>query len=247
MASPVEFRFEIKAYTPETIPLERLAFYLERIATLLGESKNVHLLRIEGGSTVPVFRIDWESVPKVKKRVNDVRNNEGPAEARNAKIAIERALAEDNAPYGELIDHHGGRVIHFPGRDKFRETEYGPFNQAGTLDGVPIVVGGENDPVPVHLQDRGGVIYNCLAERALAKRIGLHLFTTPLRVDGVGRWYRSSEGVWSLRRFLIRDYRELKAESLHDATARLRAIDAAWKKHPDPVSELVALRGTEEA
>lgn len=247
MANPVEFRFEIKAYSPDTIPLERLARYLENLATLLGEPKNVHLVRVEGGSTVPVVRIDWESVPKVKKRVNDVRNNEGPAEARKAKAAIERDLAEDNAKYGELFDQHGGRVIHFPGREKFRETEFGPFNQFGTLDGVPIVVGGENDPVPVHLQDRGGVIHNCQAPRPVAKAIGQYLFTSPLRVEGMGRWFRSEEGVWSMRRFVITGYRELKAESVHDATQRLRAIDAAWKKKADPIGELIALRDAEEA
>src|SRR5262245_42318262 len=84
LIAPVEFRFEIKAYTPETMPLQRLAEYLDHLATLLGEAKSVHLVRLEGGSTVPVLAVDWESVPKVKKRANDVRNNEGPAEATKA-------------------------------------------------------------------------------------------------------------------------------------------------------------------
>lgn len=247
MAGPVEFRFEIKAYSPDTIPLERLAGYLQNLAILLGEPKSVHLVRIDSGSTVPVVRVDWESVPKIKSRVNAVRNNEGPAEARRAKDAIEKDLAEDNAEYGELLDHHGGRVIRFPGREKFREPEFGPFNQFGTLDGVPIVVGGENDPVPVHLQDRGGVIHNCVAPRTIAKGIGQYLFTSPLRVEGVGRWYRSDAGLWSMRRFLISGYRELRAESVRDATSRLRAIEAAWKKKADPLGELIAVQGAEDA
>jgi hypothetical protein len=245
MASPVEFRFEIKAYSPETMPLERLARYLDNLAILLGEAKSVHLLRIEGGSTVPVVSIDWESVPKVKQRANDVRNNEGPEEARRAKRAIEKDLADDNAQYGDLLDHHGGRVIRFPGREKLTEPEYGPFSQPGTLDGVPIVVGGENDPVPVHLQDRGH-IHNCLASRNVAKEVSQYLFTVPVRVAGVGRWVRTADGVWSMRRFTIQTVQPLRAESWADATARLRAIEAAWKKTADPIADLIAIRGADE-
>lgn len=246
MVGPVEFRFEIKAYSPQTMPMERLARYLEHLAAILGETKNVHLLRIEPGSTVPILAVDWESVPKVKKRANDVRNNEGPAEARAAKKALEKDLADDNAEYGDLIDHHGGRVIRFPGRDRNEEPEYGPFNQPGTLDGVPIVVGGENDPVPVHLQDRGE-IHNCLAARQIAKDISRFLFTSPIRVSGIGKWVRTPDGVWTMRRFTIQTFQELRAGSLQDATARLRAIDAQWKRRKNPVAELIAIRGSEKA
>lgn len=228
------------------MPLERLARYLDHLATILGETKSVHLDRIEGGSTVPVLRVDWESVPKVKRRANDVRNNDGPAEALRAKRDLEKDLAEDNAEYGDLLDHHGGRVIRFPGRGRNEQPEYGPFAQHGTLDGVPIVVGGENDPVPVHLQDRGQ-IHNCLASRSIAKDIGRFLFTTPVRVSGIGKWVRSSDGIWTMKRFTIQTFQELKASSLHDATARVRAINAEWKRRPNAIAELVAIRASEDA
>lgn len=245
MVEPVEFRFEIKAYSPQTMPLDRLARYLDHLATILGEAKSVHLNRIDGGSTVPVLTVDWEAVPKVKKRANDVRNNEGPAEARAAKKALEKDLADDNAEYGDLLDHHGGRIIRFPGRDRTEEPEYGPFAQPGTLDGVPIVVGGENDTVPVHLQDRGA-IHNCLAARPVAKEISRYLFTVPIRVTGVGRWARTPDGVWTMRRFTIHTFQELRPGSLQDATSRLRAIDAEWKRRKDPIGELAAIRGSED-
>ena len=241
MVTRVEFRFEIKAYTPGTMPMIRLARYLQNIATVIGEAQSVHLVRLEGGSTVPVVAVDWESVPKVKKRANDVRNNEGPKEARAAKLAIEKDLANDNAEYGDLLDPQGGRILRFFGAKRKAEPEYGPFSQPGTLDGVPIVIGGENDPVPVHLQDRG-FIYNCLATRDVAKGIGLHIFTTPLRVFGVGRWFRASDGKWEMRRFTIQTFIELKHESLMDATLRLQSIEAAWKKKHDPLATLIALR-----
>ena len=54
-----EYRFEIDAYTPETIPLSRLSQYLGDLARIMGESANVHLVRIEKGSTAPIIRVDW--------------------------------------------------------------------------------------------------------------------------------------------------------------------------------------------
>lgn len=82
---------------------------------------------------------------------------------------------------------------------------------------MPILVGGQNDPVPVHLQNSDR-LHNCLATRELAKGIGTHLFTTPLRVSGIGRWFRDREGAWTMKSFRIQEYEVLKSESLADAT-----------------------------
>src|SRR5262245_31459763 len=209
MVPPVEFRFEIKAYSPNTIPMERLARYLTNLAKVMGETNSVHLVKVIDGSTVPVVAVDWEAVPKVRKRVGDVRLNEGPKEALEAKRAIERDLALDNAEYGNLIDPQGSKIIHFPGVKRATEPEFGPVAQPGTLDGVPIVIGGQNDPVPVHLQDRGGVIHHCYASREVAKAIGPHIFTTALRASGIGNWSRGADGVWTMRRFTILTFKEL--------------------------------------
>ena len=76
-----EYRFEIDAYTPETIPLSRLSQYLGDLARIMGESANVHLVRIEKGSTAPIIRVDWEAEPKVRERLRAVKFNEGPLEA----------------------------------------------------------------------------------------------------------------------------------------------------------------------
>jgi hypothetical protein len=225
--------------------MARLARYLENLAVVLGETPSVHFARLESGSTVPVIKIEWEAVPKVRRRVTEVRNNEGPKDARLAKLAIERDLAEDNAEYGNLIDAQGARVIHFPGAKRVAEPEYGPFSQAGTLDGVPIVIGGENDPVPVHLRDRKRV-YNCHASREVAKRLAEHLFTTPVRATGVGRWFRASDGSWEMRKFIIENFRELRTGSVSDVTASLQSLDAEWKRQSNPLGALVSLRDSEE-
>lgn len=239
---PVQFRFNIDAYTPETIPMDRLAAYLHDLAIMLGERSGVHFSHLEAGSTQPVVNVDWEAVPKVRKRANDVRNNEGPEEARKAKANIERRLVEDNAS-AELLESSGERVLYFPGRKRVAQPEFGPVNQAGTLDGIPIVIGGESDPVPVHLQDRD-VVHNCRASRIIAKRLGPFLFTAPVRVHGIGRWFREATGLWTMRQFTIEGFTELKIESVADAARRLQQMSARWKDLPNAATECLRHRMT---
>ena len=244
-ARAVELRFKINAYSPTTMPMVRLARYLDNLATVLGETNSVHLVSVEEGSTVPVLTVDWEAYPKLRQRTNEVRNREGSTYVLKARRAIEDDLAADNAESAELVDEQGARILHFAGIARIQESEYGPFSQPGTLDGVPIVIGGKNDPVPVHLETAEKRVHDCLASRDLAKRIGKHLFTTQLRVSGVGRWVRDREGDWKMKSFRIHDYTELRSESIADATRRLQSIDAGWKERHDPLGDLVALRKSE--
>ena len=237
----VKLRFRISAYSPATMPMARLARYLDNLATVLGETKSVHLVGVEDGSTIPVLTVEHEAYPKLRQRVNEVRNCEGSEYVLKARRAIEDDLAADDAEFAELVDEEGARILLFAGATGTDEPEYGPFSQPGTLDGVPIVIGGKDDPVPVHLQSHDRV-HNCRASRELAKSIGAHLFTTPLRVSGVGRWLRDQDGAWTMLSFRIHEYAELRSESPADATRRLQSIDAAWKQRADPLGDLSALR-----
>jgi hypothetical protein len=239
MPAPVELVFKIQAYTPETMPMERLAQYLLDLAIILGERQSVHFSRVEGGSTAPVVHVDWEALPKVMDRANAVKNNEGPEEAKKAKAALERRLADDNASGAELQRAStGARVLYFRGRDeRLTEPEYGPFNQPGQLTGTVIVIGGKNDPVSVHLQD-GERIYFCHAKRDVARQLARHMFGAPVRVRGVGRWFRNRDGTWEMRGFRIADFVELDPASLREVLNGMRAIKAGWRDIPDPIGFL---------
>ena len=139
MSTPVRIRFKIGAYTPATMPMARLAKYLDNLASFLGEPNSVHLMNIEASSTVPVVEIDREAYPKVKERTADTLNGQTPESVRRARRAIEQDLAEDNADYGDLVDEDGAVLVRFLGANETSEPAYGPFSQLGTLDGVPIV------------------------------------------------------------------------------------------------------------
>jgi len=237
-----EYRFKIDAFTPETMPMARLAEYLTDLAKLLGTQDSVHLIKVEPGSTVPVMLVEYEDEPKVRERLHAVHNNEGPEEAMRAAVEINRRLVRDNAR-GDLIDPIGKSIIKFPGRDRAINVSYGPFSQPGSLDGVLIGVGGKRDPVPVHLQPRNEAdIHICYASRTLAKQLAQHIFGPMLRVSGTGRWFRDPDGKWIMERFMVVGFDVLRETKLRDVVGKLRQIPSEIATEKDPIGLLHDIR-----
>jgi hypothetical protein len=236
-----EYEFRIEAYTPETIPMVHLAEYMADLATLLGEYKSVHFVRLTAGSTRIVHAVEYEAEPKVRERVQSVRNQDGPVEAQQAARRIDQRLAQDNAS-GTLVDPTAAKIIEFQGRKRFTQPQYGPFNQPGTIDGIPIRVGGEADPVPVHLEEPGQAPHICYASRAIAREIAPYLFSSFIRADGIGRWHRDGDGKWMRDRFTIHSFSRLKDASLGQIVTRLRTISSELTKIEDPLQELRDIR-----
>jgi hypothetical protein len=236
-----EYKFEIDVFTPSTIPMARLAEYLSDLATMLGSPNSVHLMRVEKGSTVPVVLVDFEAEPKVRERIKLVKNHEAPEEAQMAAKKIDRNLLLDNAR-AVIVDPVGVKVFRFPGRDNAVRQEFGPISQLGNFQGIPIKIGGENDPVPLHLED-GLEKHIVLVRRSLAREIAKFLFTTPLRVEGVGRWIRHKDGEWEMLYFNANSYIPLEESTTltHDI-ATLQRVPGQWKKLDDPLGELERIR-----
>lgn len=231
-----EYRFKIDAYTPDSIPMARLAEYLTDLAVVLGNRDRVHFNRVESGSTTPVIRVEWEAEPKVRERVRAVKLKEAPEDALKAARSIDRRLAEDNA-IGVLQDPVGGKVLRFPGRELLKKLVFGPMAQVGVFQGVPIRVGGEGDPVPVHLEE-GKEKYIVLARRTLAKEIVQYLFSAVIRVEGTGRWIRHADGEWELLDFKVATYQLVEDADIRKNISDLQSIPAEWKKLDDPLSVL---------
>ncbi len=236
------YRFTIDAYTPETLPMARLAEYISDLADLFGHKENVHFLKLEKGSAVPVIGVDFPTAPKVRERLHLVRNSEGPPEALRAYHEIDKRLAQDNATGGIRESRAKHELIAFPGRDRKRSLIYGPFNQPGTIYGELIKVGGEQDIVPVHIEEARGRVHICQANRAMARKVAQHLFGPPLRLHGQGRWERDEAGNWQMRRFTIESFEVLDNAALSKVVQKLRAIDGPLKRVTDPFQELEKLR-----
>jgi hypothetical protein len=245
--------FYIDAYSPETIPMAKLAEYMTDFAELLGKEHAVHFETVEPGSTQIVSRVEFEDVPKVKARLTEMRNGTAPKELVQLMAQIDNRLANDNA-IGRIMfveKEHGdselgarvtSELLAFPGRDRPKALRYGPFNQDGHLDGVLIAVGGKDETISIRLQN-GDITYShCDTTRDIARGLGKHMFE-PVRIHGVGRWTREADGAWTLSRFRIHHFEVLGKDSLLETVAALRAIPGSgWKDLEDPLAELDDLR-----
>lgn len=220
MAGGEEFRFRIEPYTPETIPMARLADYLHQLAAMLGEPKAVHFVRLETSSTVVVHQVEREAVPKVRERAQAVARRQGSRDAMRAYRNINHLLRQDNGA-GVLEAPTGAEIIRFPGIQQVER--YGTVTQQCAVDGEVVRVGGTRDRVPITLRSEEEIIADCYTSRATAKRLAAHLFE-PVRLFGSGRFAREDEGSWKLEYFSFEHFVRLTDEPLSSVIEALRAI-----------------------
>ena len=233
----------IDAFLPETIPMARLAEYMQRFAKLLGHDDGVHFAGVTSSSTRLAASIEHEQIPKVRTQLDQIARGKAPPDIAKAQHELDRLLADDNAT-GFIYedDNQGAKIIAFPGVSRPASVSYGPFTEEGTLDGVLISIGGADRTVHLQLQN-GEIKYTGLeTDRETARRLAWHLYE-PIRVHGSGRWFRDQDGAWTLRRFVVATFDALKKVDLRTAVDELRAIDGGdWKTMDDPVAALWALR-----
>jgi hypothetical protein len=233
-----EYRFKIDVFTPETLPMKRLAEYLAPLATMLGEETAVHFQKLEPGSTVVVHKVDFEAIPKVRERAAAIRRGDAPKDAVVAFRAINKLLREDNG-VGTLRDRkNGADIIRFPGREEEVEKPLS-IRQHGSIDGIVMRVGGRDETVPVLIQTETQEQTGIWTERRIAKELAVRLFES-VRVFGKGRWTRDVDGFWKLMDFKIESFEPLLDTPLSAAIGRLRAIPTEWGA--DAYTELDTIR-----
>ena len=235
-----EYLFKIDgSYSPETLPMERLALYVGALARLMGEPAQVHFETVRAGSAVLVARVDESAQPKVRDRVSSVRDGRATQDVCKAFGDLDELLRKDNAT-GELVGDAGAVVIPFPGRNRPEPLVFGPFTQEGSLDGQVIRIGGKDDTVHVQLRD-GAVVHTGLwTTPDQARNLAQHFLGPVLRVHGTGRWLRVEDGGWKLDGFKIASFEVLDEAPLADVVAALRRVEGShWGDVPDPVVELL--------
>lgn len=243
MTKDKERLFKIDVFTPETLPMERLAEYMLQFAKLLGEPERVHFVDVEAGSAVLRARVEDMAVPKVERRIADASRGQGDPVALKALQSLDDMLANDNA-IGQVFDEAGAEIIAFQGRNRPKPLEYGPFREDGVLEGVVIKMGGSGSSVPIWLQDSETVYKNCSARRPLDSKLSKHYKAGLLRVSGSGSWMRLSTGAWLMRSFEIKDFEVLDDAPLADVIKRLLGVAGAeWGD--DPIADLARLRSGE--
>jgi hypothetical protein len=238
--------FYIDAYSPDTIPMAKLAAYMADFAALLGKDNAVHFDGLAPGSTKIKARIEFEDVPKVTNRLDDIRRGNPPKDAVKFFTDIDNRLANDNAIGRILIEDDNGTVtaelLTFPGRDRPKAQSYGPFTQEGSLDGLLISIGGKDESISLRLQNGETIYSKCETTRSIARELGRHLFE-PVRIFGSGRWMRETDSTWTLIGFRVTRFDTLGTANLRDLTTALRAVKGShWKEMTDPLAELADMR-----
>jgi len=241
MNHDADFALRINAYTPETIPMERLARYMLDFAGLMGSANRVHFTKVRKGSTRILARVEAEDVPKVASRLATARRPDAPAEITKYVRNINTLLREDAAT--ATLKQGSTNVYEFPGAKEPPSRRIGPIREAGVLEGEIVRVGGRDRTIHILLIGPDDQEYRLVtSSRDTAKRIATHLFC-PVRVTGTGTWTRDEGGNWELENFIVEDFHPTDERSLIEAFAALQAADGSeWKKMNDPLAAWQALR-----
>lgn len=237
-----EFTFEIPAYTPETMPFDRLLEYLQQIAVIIGDSSNVHLVDVKEGSTAPAFLVHKKAAPVIRASVAEVGYGRGTKDQARAYNRVRRMLRRDTRDAGRpaLLRSPQAVILEIPVAPEESGALHG-IRQATSVEGALIRIGGAGDHATMQMQDlQGNLLTGLTASRSLAKDMA-KLIYEPLRVNGVGLWNRTYEGEWQLDRMQVQSYEPLEEELLTDVIQKLRSLGVVW---PDDVDErLRAERG----
>ena len=237
----------IGTYTPKTIPMARLAEYMQSLANIFGHEDAVHFRELKPGSTCLVADVDDTHSPNVAIRLKLVNSEKGDAQANKAYDEINMMLAKDGTSgfICEEIDNNA-KIIDFPGINRTRMKTIGLIEQEDSLEGILVRVGGTGQLVHLQLQDGQNKQSNIEIDREMARQIAKHLFR-PVRLFGKGRWLRNEEGKWVLQNFLVKDFKELEEGDLEELIKQLRASKGSkWGEMDDPMSVLMMLRHDEK-
>lgn len=235
--------FRIDSFTPDTLPMSRLAEYLAQLAVLYGSEERVHFEKLKKGSAIVQVAIEEPAFPKVYQRLQSVKTGDPDPEAQKAFKAIDKLLRQDNA-VGTLSRPSSGKILEFPGR-KLPVAETHTINQATTIDGSVIKIGGRDETIPVLLQDQEGKTFKAeIRGKANAKELSKHYLEAPLRFHGQGKWIRYANGAWELDMLYIQSYEEIDSVSADVILDELRTIRGnGWASMKDPLEEWKKMRG----
>lgn len=226
-----QYEFTFDAYTPETIPLERLALYMTHVAKLFGHTEGVHFEKVLTGSTRSILNVEQEASAGVADRLHSVSlGMTANAEAYKSFDAINKLLKEDGA-VGRLLRRHPherdfAQVLYFKGRELPTPVRYGPFTESAEIDGELVRIGGKDNTAHAVIVDAENKSWPGIVSRELAKELAQFLYAGPiLRVKGEARWERQENGDWKLLEFKIGEFDQLEDKTLTESILKLRGFE----------------------
>ncbi len=233
-----EFRWILEGFTPNTIPMTRLAEYMQQLGKLLGEEASVHFVRVEANCVALVSQVERGSAPgKVRARLASVRDGTGPQDAARAYQLINSMLADDKT-HARLTDG-SATIIRFPGHKPADETVIEVID-TGALVGHLYMLSESKDGYQARLRLNANQSVRCSAAGKVALALRGLLFED-IRAFGRGVWTRGSDRVWNVQSFEISDVEAIDKRSLRSAVNSLRSLNIKWPD--DPLGYLDNLNG----
>ena len=244
--NPTDYVFRIDAFTPDTLPMARLAEYLAALAKMIGHAEHTHFVGVEPGSARLVHRVDAVDAPKVADRLNGVRLGDAPKDAMAAQRALEDLLANDNA-VGHLTEAATGRVVvPFVGRNRPARLAFPPFRQNASIDGVVVSIGGRDDTAHATLQDASNFHVGLTMKRDLARQLAKLLYGPTVRLHGNGRFERQADGVWKMHDFRVDRYEPLDDAAIEEILETIRGLPGNGLMAADAYSSVSGEREADE-
>ncbi|WP_438987773.1 hypothetical protein [Marivivens donghaensis] len=233
-----KFILYINAFNPQTIPMARLAEYMDAFAKLLGNKEYVHFSHLETGSTQIACSVDHEAEPKVQKRI---LGGDSVNEVEKAKQTIDGLLLNDNAD-GWVYDPDlpNRKIIYLAGVKREKPLTYGPFNEISTIQGRLISIRGADETAHLILKDFDKQISKIETDQDMARDISQYLFE-PVRLTGEARWFRSETGDWELQRFRVLSFQGLRMATIGAAIKEMREDFHLRVEKPPLVSDFQSM------
>jgi hypothetical protein len=221
---PTEYVFRIDVFTPDTMPMGRLAEYLAALAKMIGHMEHTHFVRVDPGSAQLVHKVDAVDAPKVEARLNNVRLGTAPKDALKARKELDDMLANDNA-VGTLSEVETGNVVlPFKGRNRPKPIIFPAFREDTAIQGQIVSIGGRDSTAHAILQDGDVVHVNLSMTREIARQLAPLLYGPIVRLHGNGRFERHTDGVWKMLDFKVDRYEKLDESLAKDFLGGLRTI-----------------------
>lgn len=236
MRTGTEIVWRLRGKTPETIPMARLAEYMQQLAALLGQQADVRFVRVEKGSlNLHAKTVGGGNAGRVAARIEAVRHRRAPNDAMRAYNRINEMVYEDGGPA-----HLSGpaQVLYFPGVKPVEETAL-RLADYGSVVGRLYALGEGRAGVSARIRPRNGDSYiPCTASLEVGRNLRDHLFES-VKVCGRGIWIESASGLWSCESMHIDQVCQIKQGGLREAIDAVRAIQVDWPD--DPLHELYEL------
>jgi len=235
------FSLRIKGFTPENLPLSRMAEYVSALAELIGDDVQASFERVTKGSAQLKINIRDDDAEIAVNKIRLASSADEGSSARRGYEKIQSLLASDKTS-AEFRPHKGAVILNFPGAPK-NVLRLATLKETGEINGRIIKVGGRDETIPISIRIPDGSVVSCTANVEMARKLKRYLLE-PIDVIlfGEGKWQRTESGAWEIIDFRILDVSEIDFANFDAELEKVRSAGSGWDDVDDVDAELERLR-----